>query len=53
MIEKFSIKHYSETDRPIVKGNGFDGLEIGLDRYEAEQFINFINKLIETISVGA
>jgi hypothetical protein len=39
----FIVKHYSSDDRPSIKGNGFDGLEIGEDRQEAEEFINWIN----------
>jgi hypothetical protein len=49
-IEKFVVKHYSEDERPIIKGNGFDGLEIGIDREEAEYFINYINMLISDIN---
>jgi len=45
-MENFIIKHYSEEERPIIKGNGFDGLEIGEDREEAEEFVNFINDII-------
>lgn len=48
-MEKFIVKQYDESERPIVKGNGFDGLEIGNDREEAEDFINFINVLIDII----
>jgi hypothetical protein len=44
-MERFTVKKY-ETGRPIIKGNGFDGLEVGEFRYEAEQFIAFVNKLI-------
>jgi len=39
----FIVKHYSSEDRPSIKGNGFDGLEVGEDRQEAEEFINWIN----------
>lgn len=49
-IEKFVVKHYSEDERPTIKGNGFDGLEIGIYREEAEYFINFINMLIDDIN---
>ena len=48
-MEKLTIKHYSSDERPIVKGHGFDGLEIGEDREEAEKFIDFINKLISQL----
>jgi len=42
-IEPFIVKHYSSDDNPIIKGNSFDGLIVGEDREEAEEFINFIN----------
>ena len=38
----FIVKHYSSDDHPSIKGNGFDGLEVGEDRQEAEEFINWI-----------
>lgn len=40
-MEEFSVKWYSSEERPVVKGNGFDGLEIGESREEAEAFIMF------------
>ena len=46
MIDKFHIKKYSKDERPILKGNGFDGLEIGEDREEAQDFVDFINKFV-------
>jgi hypothetical protein len=46
-MEKFIIKHYAEDPHPTLKGNGFDGLVIGDYRKEAEEFIEFVNKLIE------
>ncbi len=46
-MEKFIVKHYSEDKRPTIKGNGFDGLEIGEYRDGAEEFVNFINKVID------
>jgi hypothetical protein len=46
-MHKFVVKHYSSDESPTIKGNGFDGLEIGEDREEAEEFITFINSLIE------
>lgn len=48
-MEQFSVKHYSSDERPIIKGNGFDGLEIGSDREEAEDFVAWVNKLIASI----
>jgi hypothetical protein len=46
-MEKFTIKHYCNDPHPTLKGNGFDGLVIGDYREEAEEFIEFVNKLIE------
>jgi hypothetical protein len=42
----FVVKHYSADERPTIKGNGFDGLEVGQDREEAEAFITFVNSAI-------
>jgi hypothetical protein len=41
--EDFVVKHYSTDQRPILKGNGFDGLEIGDTREEAEEFVRWVN----------
>ena len=41
--EPFVVKHYSSDARPTIKGNGFDGLEVGCDRMEAEEFVSFLN----------
>ena len=46
-MEKFIVKHYSSDERPIIKGFGFDGLEIGEDREDSEDFIAFVNGLLE------
>lgn len=46
-MEQFVVKHYSEDERPSIKGNGFDGLELGKERDEAENFIRFVNRLIQ------
>lgn len=51
-MEQFTVKHYSSDERPTIKGNGFDGLEIGEDREEAEEFIEFVNKLIDEHDEG-
>lgn len=48
-LDKFIIKQY-ENEKPIIKGNGFDGLEIGDDRQEAEEFISFVNFLIDIVN---
>lgn len=49
-LEKFFVKHYSEDERPTIKGNGFDGLVIGDDREEAQDFVDFINKIIDSLN---
>lgn len=41
--EPFVVRHYSTDERPTIKGNGFDGLEIGQDRDEAEAFVAWVN----------
>lgn len=41
--EPFSVKFYSGDERPTLKGNGFDGLEIGETREEAESFVKWLN----------
>ena len=48
-MEKFIVKHYSSDETPIIKGFGFDGLHIGENREEAEEFISFVNNLIAAI----
>jgi hypothetical protein len=44
--EPFVIKHYTADLRPTIKGNGFDGLEIGESREEAEEFVAWVNARI-------
>jgi len=51
-MEKFIVKRYSSDERPIIKGNGFDGLVVGDDREEAEEFIAFVNNLITGFNGG-
>ena len=46
--ELFVVKHYSSDERPTIKGNGFDGLEVGTDREDAEEFIAWVNARIST-----
>jgi hypothetical protein len=43
-LEPFVVKHYAADERPTIKGNGFDGLEIGGDREDAEDFVKWLNK---------
>jgi len=50
-VEKFIVKHYSSDKHPSIKGNGFDGTLVGDDREDAEEFIGFVNDLIETIKI--
>ena len=42
--EPFVVRHYASDDYPSIKGNGFDGLQVGEDREEAEEFIAWVNK---------
>ena len=42
--ESFVVRHYASDDYPSIKGNGFDGLRVGEDREEAEEFIDWVNK---------
>jgi hypothetical protein len=39
----FVVKHYESDERPTIKGNGFDGLEVGETREEAQEFVDFVN----------
>jgi len=48
-MENFIVKHYGDTAHPVVKGHGFDGLTIGDYREEANDFIEYINSMIELI----
>lgn len=41
----FVVRHYTEDDGPTFKGNGFDGIRVGDDREEAQQFADYINAL--------
>ena len=44
--KQFLVKHYAEDERPILKGHGFDGLEIGGDRQEAQEFVDYLNSML-------
>ncbi|SEB24732.1 hypothetical protein SAMN05192564_1152 [Paraburkholderia sartisoli] len=46
-MEPFVVRHYTGEDRPTIKGNGFDGLQVGEDRDEAERFVAFVNAIRE------
>lgn len=48
--ELFVVKHYAGDERPILKGNGFDGLEIGAEREEAQAFVDWINTLLRELN---
>lgn len=39
----FVVKHYIGERRPSIKGNGFDGLEVGANREDAEEFVAWVN----------
>jgi phosphoribosylanthranilate isomerase len=41
--EPFEVRHYTGCERPELKGNGFDGLALGEDREDAEEFTAWIN----------
>lgn len=43
-LEPFAVKQYEDVC--IVKGNGFDGQELGTERNDAEDFIGFVNRLV-------
>jgi hypothetical protein len=49
-VEQFVVKHYVDNDFPCIKGNGFDGLQIGENREEAETFIRWINERLSAPS---
>lgn len=51
-IKPFVVKHYSSEERPSIKGNGFDGLEVGSDRQSAEDFVAWVNKLIRELDAS-
>ena len=42
-IQPFVVKHYGADERPMIKGNGFDGLKVGQTREEAEAFVKWVN----------
>jgi len=47
-MEDFVVKQYID-ERVTIKGNGFDGLEIGDTREDAQEFIDFVNKEIKEL----
>ena len=50
--EPFIVKHYIDDDRPSIKGNGFDGLTLGEDGQEAQEFVDWPNaRLLVTPNV--
>ena len=46
-MEHFTVKHYIGDSRPTLKGNGFDGLEVGRTREDAQDFVTFLNAAID------
>ena len=52
-MEHFTVKHYIGDSRPTLKGNGFDGLEVGRTREDAQDFVTFLNAAIREAAVRA
>lgn len=50
--EPFVVKHYAGMERPCIKGNGFDGTPVGIDRQDAEELVAWINKRISEVLKG-
>lgn len=48
-FELFVVKHYEGDTFPTIKGNGFDGLQVGEDREEANEFIGWVNDRISAL----
>lgn len=46
-LEEFVIKNYVGHDRPIIKLNNLDELEIGDNQEEGQEFVDFVNMLIQ------
>lgn len=44
--DPFYVKHYVGQAHPSIKGNGFDGLTIGDEREEAQEFVDWVNSKI-------
>lgn len=42
-VEPFVVRHYAGDERPTIKGNGFDGLEVGETREDAQEFVDWLN----------
>lgn len=49
-LHPFVVKHYVGDPSPTIKGNGFDGLQVGKDRQEAQEFVDWINKHLQQCS---
>lgn len=45
----FVVKHYQGDAHPTLKGYGFDGLVIGENREEAEEFVAWVNTRIAAL----
>ena len=45
-IEPFVVRHYVGEEHPVIKGNGFDGLVVGTSREEAQEFVDWLNKIL-------
>ena len=46
-MEHFVVKHYHGDPHPTIKGNGFDGLVVGDCRDETDEFVSYINTVID------
>lgn len=51
--EPFVVKHYSGDEHPVIKGNGFDGLEVGESREDAEEFVAWVNAKLKAPQLPA
>jgi len=50
-VEKFIIKQYPCNANPSIEGNGFNPIPLGDNNDDAEEFIGFVNDLIDTINI--
>lgn len=50
MTEHFIVRHYTEDEAPMFKGNGFDGTRVGDDREDAELLAAWINQRLDRMS---
>ena len=48
--EPFDVRRFSTDARPFIRGNGFDGLELGENLEEANKFISWINARLSLLA---